>query len=122
MKELEEIERQTLSSIEKVPKTQSLSRQKPPTTSRPITGDVSLYSKAKRGNKNKRNKPQSIQTSNTAMKKKNSDKSPAGYSCTSTPEFKFCTGEHMVLTPSAKPQYILDKVFEDLQLALIPYP
>lgn len=39
----------------------------------------------------------------------NSDKSTAGYSCTSTPELNFCTDEHNVLTPSAKPQYILDQ-------------
>ena len=62
MKELEEIERQTLSSIEKLPKTSSLPRQEPSTISRPITGDVLLNSKAKRGNNNKRNRTQSTQT------------------------------------------------------------
>ena len=62
MKELEEFERQTLSSVEKLPKTHSLSRQEPPNTSRPITKDLLLDSKAKRGNKNKRNRTRSTQT------------------------------------------------------------
>ena len=109
MKELEEIERQTLSSIEKLPKTSSLPRQEPSTTSRPITGDVLLNSKAKRGNNNKRNRTQSMQTSSIALKKKNSDKSTADSSFTSTPEFNIRTDEQNVLTTSTKPQYILDQ-------------
>ena len=65
MKELEEIETETLRSVEKFPKTSSLQRQEPTTTSRPITGDVLLNSKAHRGNNNKRNRTQSAQTSKT---------------------------------------------------------
>ena len=96
----------TLCSVEKLPKTSSLPRQESSTTSRPITGDVLLKSKAKRGDNNKRNRTQSMQTSSIALKKKDSDKSTAGYSCT---EFNIRTDEHNLLTPSTKPQHILDQ-------------
>ena len=99
MKDLKEIERETLRSVEKLPKTSSLPRQESSTTSRPITGDVLLKSKAKRGDNNKKNRTQSMQTSSIALKKKNSDKSTTGSSYTSTPEFNICTDEHNLLTP-----------------------